>query len=107
MQNRFAKWVVDLDYTGGGGVLHSWRRSITLGGDFGWNSALTGEYARVAETTHETMGTQKAEVRNTKGECILDGFLDPGGAKHAGKSLIAQLLPPDKKRTRYDDSQRD
>lgn len=68
---------------------------------------LTDEYARGAETTHETMGTQKAEVRNTKGECILDGFLDPGGAKHAGKSLIAQLLPPDKKRTRYDDSQRD
>lgn len=36
---------------------------------------LSDEYARVAETTHETMGTHKAEVRNAKGECILDNFI--------------------------------
>lgn len=36
---------------------------------------LSDEYARVAETTHETMGTHKAEVRNAKGECILDKFI--------------------------------
>lgn len=36
---------------------------------------LSDEYARVAETTPETMGTHKAEVRNAKGECILDKFI--------------------------------
>lgn len=35
---------------------------------------LSAKYAEVAETTHETMGTYKAEVRNAKGECILDDF---------------------------------
>lgn len=36
---------------------------------------LSDQYAEVAETTHETMGTHKVEVRNAKGECILDDFL--------------------------------
>jgi hypothetical protein len=37
---------------------------------------LSAQYAQVAETTHETMGTYKAEVRNAKGECILDDFYE-------------------------------
>lgn len=37
---------------------------------------LSAQYAEVAETTHETMGTYKAEVRNAKGECVLDDFLE-------------------------------
>lgn len=36
---------------------------------------LSEQYASVAETTHQTMGTHKAEVRNAGGECILDEFL--------------------------------
>lgn len=37
---------------------------------------LSAQYAQVAETTHEAMGTHKAEVRNAKGECILDDFYE-------------------------------
>jgi len=35
---------------------------------------LSDQYANVAETTHETLGTHKVEARNSKGECILDHF---------------------------------
>lgn len=35
---------------------------------------LSDQYAKVAETTHETMGTCKVEVQNARGECILDEF---------------------------------
>jgi hypothetical protein len=35
---------------------------------------LSDDYANAAETTHGDMGTYKAEVRNAKGECVLDSF---------------------------------
>ena len=36
---------------------------------------LTDEFARTgAESTHEGLGTRKAEVRNAKGECVWDAF---------------------------------
>ena len=37
---------------------------------------LSEQYANVAETTHKAMGTHKVEVRNAKGDCILDDFLE-------------------------------
>lgn len=36
---------------------------------------LSEEYARGAETSHEKMRTEKAEVRNADGECVLDAFI--------------------------------
>ena len=35
---------------------------------------LSDEFAKAAGSTHESMGTFKAEVRNVAGECILDRF---------------------------------
>ena len=37
---------------------------------------LSDKYAQAGETTHKAMGTHKAEVRNAKGECILDDFYE-------------------------------
>ncbi|MBU2847182.1 hypothetical protein HF925_01025 [Acidithiobacillus ferriphilus] len=42
---------------------------------------LSDAYAKVAEITHEKTGTHKFEVRNRKGECVLDDFHDPTGAR--------------------------
>jgi len=39
---------------------------------------LSDEYAQAAETTHEIMGTHKAEVRNAKEECLLDAYFIRG-----------------------------
>lgn len=36
---------------------------------------LSDDYAKAAETTHERMGTYKAEVRNATAECVADAFL--------------------------------
>lgn len=38
---------------------------------------LSEQYARQgAESTHKAMGTHKAEVRNSQGECVLDAFYE-------------------------------
>jgi hypothetical protein len=37
---------------------------------------LSDLYARAGETTHETMGTYKAEVRNSSGECVADQLFE-------------------------------
>lgn len=37
---------------------------------------LSDGYAKAAETTHENMGTHKAEVLDARGECVIDQFLE-------------------------------
>lgn len=57
---------------------------------------LSDQYATVAESTHEIMGTYKVEVRNAKGECVLDDMFSSSctqGAFNAQSSadLMAAL----------------
>lgn len=40
---------------------------------------LSDEWATTAETTHETLGTKKVEIRNQAGECVWDDFLAAKG----------------------------
>ncbi len=35
---------------------------------------LSDDYANMAESSHDDMGTEKAEVRNAAGECVYDRF---------------------------------
>lgn len=52
---------------------------------------LSDAYARIAETTHEATRTHKVEVRNAKGECVLDDFYRPAAptiqSRNAGIGL--------------------
>lgn len=36
------------------------------------NYLLSADFAKTVESTHETLGTTKVEVRNESGECIWD-----------------------------------
>jgi len=36
---------------------------------------LSDDFAAAVESTHDTLGTVKAEVRNQAGECLWDAFL--------------------------------
>lgn len=36
---------------------------------------LSADYAKAVESTHETLGTDKVEVRNESGECVWDRSL--------------------------------
>lgn len=35
---------------------------------------LSDDFARSIESTHETQGTAKVEIRNASGECLWDAF---------------------------------
>lgn len=39
------------------------------------NYLLSDEYAISGESTHQNMGTRKAEIRNRSDECIFDRFI--------------------------------
>lgn len=41
---------------------------------------LSDEFARMAETTHQALNTEKAEVRTAAGECVLDAFYEAAAA---------------------------
>lgn len=36
---------------------------------------LTDAFADSVESTHDTLGTEKVEIRNEAGECLWDAFL--------------------------------
>lgn len=41
---------------------------------------LSEEFARRAETTHQALKTEKAEVRDVDGNCVLDAFYEAPAA---------------------------
>lgn len=46
---------------------------------------LSDNFARGAETTHLALRTEKVEVRNAAGDCVLDAFYEAPVACSAGR----------------------